>query len=233
MTEPTFRSEPTVILQDSMGTEGSIVRAARVSTKGANSRGAEADVGLLKYLLREKHFTPFEHTALTFYIETPIFVSRQIVKSRISSINEVSGRYRELEGEFYVPSEQRPCAQVGKVGDYVFEQGTPEQREATKNCLEGVSEVAWLAYEGLLERGVAKEVARMVLPVNLYTQLYVTMNLRAWLHFVSLRVDWGEDAKTRSHAQYEIEQVALKIAAEIETLFPNVWEAFKASGYSA
>lgn len=232
MTEIKFRSEPTVILQDNMGDEASIVRAARVSTKGAASRSAEADLGLIKYLLREGHWTPFEHTALTFYIETPIFVSRQIVKHRISSINETSGRYRELGAEFYVPSPDRPCKQVGKVGDYQFEDDTPSNFAAYVGLREA-SVAAWGNYETLLSQGVAKEVARMVLPVNLYTQLYVTMNLRGWLRFASLRADWGGEAKVRSHAQHEIEQVARLVATEIERLYPNVWAAFAASGYSA
>lgn len=233
MTEPTFRSSMTVELIDSMGSEASIVQAARVSTAGADSRGAAANVGLLKRLYTDGHGSPFEHTSLTFYFEVPIFISRQLVKHRLLSTNEVSGRYAELEGVFYLPETSRPVTQVGKTADYVFERGTEEQEQIVQNCVSGVAEVAWSAYEGLLVRGIAKEVARTVLPVSTYTQLYMTGNLRAWLNFIQLRVDWGEDAAKRSHAQYEVEQVGIQVAHVIETLFPNVWQAFKDAGYKA
>ena len=233
MTEPTFRSGVTVELMDSMGTQESIVRAARVSTAGADSRGAAANEGLLKRLYKDGHGTPFESCVLSFYFEVPIFISRQIVKHRLSSINEVSGRYSELEGVFYFPDEQRKIVQVGKTADYEFEEGDLEQARPVNNCVQGVSEVAWAAYEGLLEKGIAKEVARMVLPVNTYTQLYMTANLRSWLNFIQLRVDWGEGAAKRSHAQYEVELVGREVAKQIEIHFPTVFQSFVDAGYQA
>lgn len=233
MTEPTFRSSMTVELTDSMGTQESIVRAARVSTTGADSRGAAASAGLLKRLYADGHGTPFESCVLSFYFEVPIFISRQIVKHRLSSINETSGRYRELEGEFYTTGIHRPITQVGKTADYVFEHAPVTKHADAAGVLRDSSEYAWARYEYMLSQGVAKEVARMVLPVNTYTQMYMTANLRSWLNFIQLRVDWGEGATKRSHAQYEVEQVGKQVAHVIETLYPTVWESFVAAGYQA
>lgn len=233
MTEPTFRSNMTVELIDSMGSDRSIVQAARVSTAGADSRGAEANAGLLKRLYKDGHGSPFEHTSLTLYFEVPIFISRQMVKHRLLSTNEVSGRYSELEGVFYVASEGRKRVQVGKTADYTFEHGPISQAIRSVQRHEQAARFAWDTYEDELADGVAKEVARSVLPTSTYTQLYQTGNLRAWLNFVQLRVDWGKQAAKRSHAQYEIEQVGLQVAHIIETLFPITWQAFVENGYKA
>ena len=234
MTEPTFRSNMTVELMDSMGTEGSIVRAARVSTAGADSRGAEANAGLIKRLYKDGHGTPFESCVLSFYFEVPIFISRQIVKHRLSSINEVSGRYSELEGVFHVnDTTDRKIVQVGKTADYTFEHGSFAHNVRSVNRSKKVARVAWETYLEDLADGTSKEVARKVLPLHTYTQMYMTANLRAWLNFVQLRVDWGTQAAKRSHAQYEIEQVGLQVAYIIETLFPITWQAFVENGYKA
>lgn len=234
MPEPTFfPSSMGVQLVDSMGTEASIVQAARVSTLGADARGAESSAGLIKHLYKAGHGSPFEHTSLTFYFDVPICISRQLVKHRLLSTNETSGRYRELENRFYVPSPERKVVQVGKTSAYAFEGGDGSQKGEVTHAITEASKAAWASYEHLLSKGIAKEVARMVLPVNTYTQLFMTGNLRAWLNFIQLRVDWGEGAAKRSHAQYEIEQVGKQVAHVIETLYPTVFESFVAAGYTA
>ena len=150
---------------------------------------------------------PFETSVFTFRIECPIFVSRQLVKHRTTTISETSGRYRELPGEFYIPSEARPLAQAGRTGDYnMVHLG---EHEETRLALEMVraSQRAWASYEHMLRNGAAKEVARMVLPVNLYTSMYLTINARNLIHFLSLR--------NEHHAQWETREVA----AQMEDIF--------------
>lgn len=214
-----FRSDMKVELLDSMGTEQSIVRAARTSTLGTKAEPKEAQ-GLVKFLVREGHLVPLEHCVLTFRLEVPIFVSRQIVKHRTSSISEESGRYRVLDSEFYLPLLERPVKQVGKTGDYRFEQDSALNL-ATRNVMRFTSEEADFSYRKLLEAGVAKEVARMVLPVNTYSTMVMTMNLRNWLQFLGLRSSYG-----KGHPQYEIALVADQIAEIIKEKFPTVFGAW-------
>lgn len=228
-----LRSDATVTLIDSMGSEDSIVRAARVSTQGADSRGSQANKGLLRYLYREAHGVPFESCILQMYMEFPIFTSRQVVKHRLSSINEESGRYKEMEGVFYVVAEDRPLVQVGKTGNYDFEMGEPQQREAVEWVQKMTAQNAWENYLKLKEIGICNEVARMHLPFTLYSSMYFTANLRSVLNFLSLRKDWGEKAVHRSKAQYEIALVTDKIAEIVQEKYPTVWECFVESGYQA
>jgi thymidylate synthase (FAD) len=232
MSKAKFRSDVTVQLMDHMGDEESIVRAARVSTSGADSRGAAASTGLVRFLYREAHGTPFESITMQFYFEVPIFVSRQIVKHRMSAINEESGRYKELDGVFYLPHDNRKVTQIGKTGAYQFEFDAAKL-EKTRFWIKAVSKFAWLAYRSMIKFGVSKEVARMVLPVNLYSSMYFTANLRSVLNFISLRKDWGPDAVHQSKAQDEIAMVADQMALYVEELFPTVWEMFVSSGYQA
>ncbi len=229
----TLRSDVTVELVDSMGTEDNIVRAARVSTKGAGSKGAEADTGLIKYLYRETHGTPFESCILQWYFETPIFVDRQIMTHRVASTNGESGRYKELEGVFYIVPEERLLAQVGKIGAYTFEEGRPDQREAVLWVQRTMAEAAWENYVKLKHVGIANEVARMHLPTTLYVSRYWTANLRSTLNFLSLRKDWGVDAVHASKAQYEIALMTDPMAAAVKEKFPTVWQCFVDNGYQA
>lgn len=232
MTEVSMRSDVTVELIDSMGTEDRIVQVAKVSTLGAGSRDTEGNTRLLKYLYRDQHGVPFEHVLFTFYLEVPIFVSRQIVKHRLSSINEESGRYREFQPSFYVPDEDRLLSQIGKTGDYNFVQGTPDQFEAVKWVLTSHAQAFWDNYEKLLELGVAKEVARMHMPVNTYTSMFLTINLRSLMNFITKRKEW-EDADIVSHAQKEVELVTDQIVEIVKEKMPNVWDAFIENGYKA
>lgn len=224
MTDITFTDKITVELIEAAGDEQSIVRAARVSTKGSKAEAAEAK-GLVKFLVREGHHVPLEHTLLTFRVHAPIFVTRQILKHRAGvSISEESGRYRELEPVFYRPGKERKLKQVGKTGDYNF------VRDVDHDTMGAVSDAAFIfsassaydCYETMLEAGIAKEVARMVLPVNLYSTMFVSFNLRSALHFVNLRTQ-----RTGSHPQYEIEQVAEQIYDVLKERFPNVVEAWE------
>jgi thymidylate synthase (FAD) len=230
--EAVFRDDVTVELIDSMGSEESIVRAARVSTKGAKSKGSEANKTLLKYLYEERHGVPFESPAFTFYIEAPKVATIQILKHRISSINEESGRYRELEGVFYLPRDERKLVQVGKVGAYEFVPGTKEQREIFLHVLKSTYTSGWYNYQSMLHQvGIAREMARLVLPAfAIYSSMYFTVNLRSALNFISLRKDWGDLAAVRSHPQDEVEQVAVIVAEIIKEKFPTVWDLFIESG---
>lgn len=221
-----LRSDSDVELIDYMGTEENIVRAAKVSTQ-SDPEVKTTDPGrFIKWLYREKHGSPFEHAVLTFRISAPIFVTRQILKYRISSINERSGRYSLLDTEFWVPGEDRPLKQVGKTGDYEF----VHLDEFSYN--QGISSMIDLyakaeeTYNELLTLGWAKEAARAVLPVSTYSSLYMTMNLRNWLHFCSQRA-----TAAPSHGQAEIAQTADKVLEHLEELFPNVVAQFKEGGY--
>lgn len=234
-----FRSDVKAVLMDSMGGEGSIVRRARVSTEGAGSVEIPtkilegSDLGLLKWLYRHKHGTPFEGVEFEWYFEVPVFVSRQIVKHRLSSINEESGRYREMGGVFWVEPEDRPMVQVGKTGDYIFEQGRPDQLEAMQSLEKMTAEAAWTNYQKALAYGIAKENARKILPFTIYTSMYFKANLRSMLNFCSLRKDWGPNATHPSKAQFEIALLTDQIAEVIKAKLPNVWDSFVESGYQA
>jgi thymidylate synthase (FAD) len=229
---PEFSSDVKVDLIDHMGTEASIVMAARVSTLGSKAE-AEESAGLLRYLYDNGHASPFEHCTLTFRVEAPIFVTREMLRHRLSSFNESSGRYMELEGKFYSPAPSRALAQVGKVGQYNFVAGTPEQVSSVHGNIQWAVSQAWDSYQEMLQDGIAREVARMVLPVNTYSTIYYTANLRSILNFLSLRVDWGEGATYRSKPQHEIELVALEIAAHVQLMYPTVFELFRKNGFVA
>jgi thymidylate synthase (FAD) len=233
MTEIVTKSDVTVELIDSMGDLERIVQAARVSTKGADSRDSTADEGLVRYLFKNRHASPFEHVMFTFYVQAPIFVTREMLRHRISSFNEESGRYKQMEPLFYMPSPERALVQVGKVGAYNFVAGTDEQRKIMEDAHTGAYAVAYEAYSIMLEAGIAREVARNVLPVGLFSSLYYTTNLRSLTNFLSLRVDWGTDAVDPSSPTYEIELVALEIGRYVQQKLPFVWDLFVANGYRA
>lgn len=224
MSEIEFRSDVTVQLLQHSGGEELIVQAARQSTQGKNAKAVD-NGRFISFLAEEGHRVPMEHNILTFHLEVPIFVSRQIVKYRHSSISEESGRYREMEGVFYVVAVDRPIRQVGRTGAYEFVQDTELAYEKAR--LQERRARRWFGeYLDDLAAGVAKEVARMEAPVNLYSSMVVSMNLVGWLHFVSQRA-----TNAPSHGQFEIALVADKIAGVIEHLYPNVWKTFVDNGY--
>jgi thymidylate synthase (FAD) len=227
MTEIKFRSDMTVELIDSMGDDNSVVRAARVSS-GSASDSSDRDAGLISYLMRDRHGSPFEHNAFTFRIEAPIFVFREFMRHRIASYNEESGRYKQLEPVFYIPAEDRPLVQVGKPGAYTFEEGTTEQSALVKEALLANSEDAYEIYEKMLEEGVAREVARMALPVNIYSSMYVTMNARSLMNFLSLRS--LEQGTYPSFPQEEIAWVANGMESWFAKRMPITYKAFVNNG---
>lgn len=226
-----FRSDMRVRVVQGMGSELMIVNAARVSTGRESLELTEADKRLLRALVVEGHGSPLEHTAYTFEIECPIFVSRQIVKYRTSSINEVSGRYTTLPDDFYVPEFSRPAVQVGKSMDYKFEVVAPRTRARLglalyRQWLKESARAYVNARNHALGAGLAKEVARMGTPTHQYTRLWVTMNLRTALHFIAQRID-NPDADRPSHGQYEIGLVAQQIRDIVAADYPHVWAAFE------
>lgn len=233
MTDIKFDSEIHVELMECNATDGQVVRAARVSTQGAVSK-AEDDAGLIGYLMRNRHGSPFEHGFFTFRICVPIFVMREHNRHRVGvSPNEESGRYKELEPHFYVPDEHRKLVQSGKPGHYTFEHGSDEQYELVDDLIRENSERAFSDYQEMLEAGIAREVARMVLPVNIYSSAYISCNPRSLMHFLSLRTDWGEGAAKRSHPQWEIEQVARQYYDHLVEAMPLTAAAFEKNGWSA
>lgn len=220
MTDFTFRSDMTVQLVQSTDDADIMVGAsARVSTLGSKSLSdlatdKQAQRGLLDYLMRNRHMSPFEHNQFTFFVQCPIFVAREFMRHRTFSFNEESGRYKELEGTFYIPDEHRPLIQVGKAGEYKFETGTSQQVHSTQTDLRDVAKHAYLIYQAMLKDGIAREVARMCLPVNIYTSFYATVNARNLMKFLSLRTK-DENATYPSYPQREIEMVA----EQMETLW--------------
>ena len=232
--EINFRSDMTVELVKSSASDSDVVWAARVSTAGENSLDdvdgdPSRSAGLINYLARERHGSPFEHTSMTFFISAPIFVFREFMRHRIASYNEESGRYRELRPNFYVPNKERKLVQIGKAGSYTFIDGTDEQYEITVSAIKESCTVAYDNYKKMLDAGVAREVARAVLPVGLYSSMYVTMNARALMNFLSLRTS-REGSHFPSYPQREIEMVAEKMEEYFATLMPITHGAFEKSG---
>ena len=232
--EIVFRDDMSVELVKSSASDADVIWAARVSTAGDKSLedvGADAtkSEGLINYLARERHGSPFEHTSMTFFISAPIVVFREFMRHRIASYNEESGRYRELKPVFYIPSKERKLVQIGKAGAYTFVDGTEEQFKVTVDAIKETCKLAYTNYQKMLSAGVAREVARAVLPVTLYSSMYVTMNARALMNFLSLRTA-REGSHFPSYPQREIEMVAEKMEAEFAKLMPITYGAFQKSG---
>ncbi|MBU4465883.1 MAG: FAD-dependent thymidylate synthase [Actinobacteria bacterium] len=234
---PSFRSDVTVELVRSSAADSDVLFAARVSTQGEQTlddaaAGTEAtarDRGLINYLMRDRHGSPFEHNSMTFYVQAPIFVFREFMRHRMASYNEESGRYRELRPVFYVPARERNLLQVGKPGAYEFLPGTEEQYELVDAATREASVHAFDAYQRMLAAGVAREVARIVLPLNIYSSMYVTMNARALMNFLSLRTK-VEGTHFPSFPQREIEMCAEKMETAWRELMPLTYAAFNANG---
>lgn len=229
-----FRSDVEVGLVRASARDSDVVFAARVSTLGeASLEDVEADPerssGLIRYLMRERHGSPFEHTSMTFFVRAPIFVFREFQRHRVASYNEESGRYRQLASVFYVPSQDRALRQVGKVGHYTFEPGTTEQHDLVRAEFEDSCTRAYVSYVRMLDAGVAREVARAVLPLTTYSSMYVTLNARALMNFLSLRTH-RENAVHVSHPQREIEMCAEAMEQHWRRLMPITADAFDAAG---
>lgn len=224
MTEIVYRSDMKVELVDTWGSDEMVARAARVSTNN-DTVNQEKIKGLIGYLWNHRHTSPFEHSGATFRLEVPLFVRDQIVRHRVFSYNIRSFRFGEASPEFYTPGILRPLFNAGSGARPDLRLNHPDGRplgRMTKSEFEVVAETAWDSYVALLEYGVAEEVARGVLPTNLYTSMYMTGNLFAWLQFLEKRIE-SED----NRPQYEVEVVAKAVLEELERLFPVTLEAWK------
>ncbi|MHC5260666.1 FAD-dependent thymidylate synthase [Streptomyces sp. UC4497] len=233
--KPTYRGDVTVELVKHTASDTDVLFAARVSTLGEQSidelsKDPERSKGLINYLMRDRHGSPFEHNSMTFLISAPIFVFREFMRHRVGwSYNEESGRYRELQPTFYVPDAERKLVQEGRPGKYQFVEGTQAQQELTGRVMEDSYRQAYEAYQEMLAAGVAREVARAVLPVGLFSSMYATCNARSLMHFLGLRTQ-HELAKVPSFPQREIEMVGEKMEAEWAALMPLTYAAFNANG---
>ena len=240
MSDIIFRSDVTVELVRSSASDSDVLFAARVSTQGeqtleaaaahtAASEDEKRSKGLINYLMRDRHGSPFEHNSMTFYVQAPIFVFREFQRHRIASYNEESGRYKELSPVFYVPAPDRNLVQIGKTGAYEFLPGSAEQVALVEQESRSASQNAYESYKRMLEAGVAREVARIVLPLNIYSSMYVTMNSRALMNFLSLRTQ-REGTHFPSFPQREIEMCAEKMEDFWAPLMPYTYEAFNKNG---
>jgi thymidylate synthase (FAD) len=204
---------------DYMGNDGAVVQAARVSY-GSGTKKVSEDRGLIRYLMRHRHTTPFEMCELKLHVKLPIFVARQWIRHRTASVNENSGRYSILDREFYLPRPEDLAVQSTN-----NKQGRGEALDADTSAevlrlLRRDAEQSYDTYEALLDtHHLARELARMNLGVNYYTQWYWKIDLHNLLHFLSLRID--------PHAQYEIRVYGEAIAALTAAWVPLVWEAFQ------
>jgi thymidylate synthase (FAD) len=214
-----------VRLDEAMADDLSVVNGARVSFAKHRTEMDDSDAGLIRFLMRERHGTPFEHNAFRFHIRAPIFVAREWFRHRVGSFNEFSMRYARATDDFYIPAPEDVRSQVGKPGAYSFEPVADELAETTREELQQVYEAAYAAYERLVELGVARELARAALPVGAYTEFYWTVNARALMNFLSLR-----NSET---AQREIRRYAEACERFLAERMPITYDAFVAAGRRA
>jgi len=206
-----------VRMVDYMGGDARIVQAARVSY-GEGTKTYRQDRGLINYLIRNWHTSPFEQVILTFHTKMPVFVARQWVRHRTARLNEISGRYSVMKDEFYVPEPQHISLQSES-----NKQGRGETipfDDAMKiiAAMEEEQKTAYASYQGLLDQGIARELARASLPISLYTEWYWQIDLHNLFHFLRLRLD--------PHAQYEIRVFAEAMARCAQAVAPLAYEAF-------
>ena len=210
-----------VRLDGALADDLSVANAARVSFARRKDALDEADEGLIRFLMRDRHGTPFEHNAFRFHVRCPMFVAREWFRHRIGSFNEFSMRYAKATEDFYVPEAADVRSQVGKPGSYTFETVDAELAERTRAELSAAYAQAYAVYERLVDAGVARELARSVMPVGAYTQFFWTVNARSLMNFVSLRA-----AET---AQLEIRRYADAVEAFFARKMPVTHAAFVAN----
>ena len=217
-----------LVLVDVMGDDSSIVQAARVSY-GKGTKKVTQDRGLVRYLMRHRHTTPFEMIEFKFLVKLPIFVARQWIRHRTANVNEYSARYSVLEDEFYIPETEILAAQSASNRQGRERELPADESEMIRSLINENSGKSYDLYEYLLNeegdkedksRGkLARELARIVIPTNVYTQWYWKIDLHNLFHFLSLRMD--------SHAQYEIREYAIVMADMVKTCVPVAYEAFE------
>lgn len=207
---------------DYMGDDAAIVQAARVSY-GRGTRAVSSDEALIRYLMRHAHTTPFEMCEVKFHVKLPVFVARQWIRHRTASVNEYSARYSVLDREFYIPAPEHLAAQSTTNNQGRGAALTGEEAERVLRWLREDAMRAYDHYEAMIatdgQQGLARELARMNLPANVYTQWYWKVNLHNLLHFLRLRID--------PHAQWEIRAYAGVIASIVRDWVPIAWRAFE------
>lgn len=207
-----------VRLVDYMGSDDRIVQSARVSY-GSGTKSFREDQGLINYLLRNEHTSPFEQVVFTFHTKMPIFVARQWVRHRTARVNEISGRYSVMKNEFYLPSEKDVAFQSLDNKQGRSEEEIPtELKQKVRSMLEEEQNKVYENYTALLDDNVARELARINLPLSLYTEWYWQMDLKNMFHFLKLRMD--------AHAQMEIRVYAEEIHKLVSLVCPVAMEAF-------
>jgi thymidylate synthase (FAD) len=208
-----------VRLVDYMGGDESIVQAARVSY-GKGTKSVNEDRILLRYLMRHMHTTPFEMVELKFHVKLPIFVARQWIRHRTANVNELSGRYSIMKDEFYVPSADTIKRQsINNKQGRSDEEISPELQQKILSILLQDQQTSYNHYEELLNDNIARELARVNLPLSLYTEWYWKIDLHNLLHFLHLRMD--------KHAQFEIRIYAETMGEIVKCVAPMAWEAFE------
>lgn len=209
-----------VRLRNSMGSDRDITDIARI-THGSEAKSIDDDKKLIKYLFNNKHTSPFEFGKIVLHIKLPIFVMRQYVRHRMQNMNEESARYRELSNEFYIPETWRPQDTKNKQGSFIPDSNWNPPIEMTKNnplhlsatyMLEALCKSCYDTYKGMINAGVAREMARMILPINIYTETIVCWDMNNLIKYLLLRAD--------NHAQFEHVQYANAIRQIAKELFP-------------
>ena len=234
-----FISDMTVELKAQAGSDLQIVRAARVSVEGLDSPAGEREdpddqAGLIRYLMKHRHASPFEHGMMTVFVHAPIFVLREMMRHRWLSFNEESARYKKLEPVFWIPRQDRKMIPVEgfKSARPEFSVASKEQWQYACDYIDMSCASAYKKYEWMIADGIAREVARVILPVGIYSSAWVTGNPRAWMSFLSLRTVDGR-AATTSYPQSEIQEVATKIEVCFAVNFPITYDAWNANGRQA
>lgn len=211
-----------VLLDACMADDLSVVNSARVSFGKRKQHLEDGDIRLINFLMRERHGTPFEHNSFRFHVRCPIFVAREWFRHRIGSFNEFSARYTEVEPGAWVPEVLAVRTQVGKPGSYTFEPLPYDMQKEAADCIREFNDRAYRTYKYLLSIGVAREVARTILPMGTYTEFYWTVNARSLMNFLSLR--------TAENAQEEIRQYAVEVEQLFSKKMPYTYEAWVTNG---
>ncbi len=203
---------------DYMGNDNAIVQAARVSY-GAGTKQVREDAGLINYLLRNSHTTPFEMCEIKFHIKAPYFVARQWIRHRTANVNEYSARYSIVDQDYYLPNQDEISFQSSNNKQGRGEQVDEDFSDSVSEIIKNTSDQQYEHYNKMLESGLAREVARIILPLNYYTEFYWKIDLHNLMHFLRLRAD--------SHAQYEIRLYALQMIEILKLWVPHTYQAFQ------
>lgn len=200
----------------------SVVNGARVSFAKRQKEIQEGDDKLINFMMKHRHGSPFEHNMMTFVVKAPIFVFREWHRHRIASINEMSARYTELPGEWYIPEPENVRSRVGRPGQYTYEQAGEQDTEEFLTALEEQCVASYISYKNALANNIAPEQARCFLHVNHYSEMFWTVNARSLMNFLNLR--------NAPFAQWEIQQFAKIVEDFFHTLMPLTYQAFVDNG---